>query len=151
MAKKPEFDLQSAHKYFSAHCFNAAWDLIEKKDRTEDEDDQMIRLAQASMWHWLQREDRVDRNLSVGYWQLSRVHFLAGRIEQARKYGRISLEYARNEGPFYKGYAYEALARAAAEKSKTMEYLDEARKLASQIDDSEERKMLVGDLDSISV
>jgi hypothetical protein len=31
------FDLAAAHKYFSAHCFNAAWDLIEKKDRTPAE------------------------------------------------------------------------------------------------------------------
>ena len=49
MAKKPDFDTASAHKYFSAHCFNSAWDLIEKKDRSAEEDQQMIDLAQASI------------------------------------------------------------------------------------------------------
>jgi hypothetical protein len=27
-------NLVEAHRYFAAHCFNSAWDLIEKKDRT---------------------------------------------------------------------------------------------------------------------
>ena len=65
MPENPDFDVQTAHKYFSAHCFNSAWDLIEKSDRTADDDDRMIRLAQASVWHWTQREDCAKRNLSV--------------------------------------------------------------------------------------
>jgi hypothetical protein len=34
-AKIP-FDAAAAHKYFAAHCFNSAWDLIEKKNRTAE-------------------------------------------------------------------------------------------------------------------
>ncbi len=30
MEKNPDFDLASAHKYFSAECFNLTWDFIEK-------------------------------------------------------------------------------------------------------------------------
>ncbi len=38
MAKVPDFDVVAAHKHFSASCFNKAWDLIEKKNRTPEED-----------------------------------------------------------------------------------------------------------------
>ena len=154
MAKKPDFDTQAAHKYFSGHCFNAAWDFIEKKDRSADDDDRMIRLAQTSVWHWTQRQDCVDKNLSVGYWQLSRVYSLVGRADEARKYGQISLKYGENEEPFYKAYAYEALARAesiAGNKKKADEYISKARELTEQVSDPESKKLLIDDLNSIAV
>ena len=36
MAKAPEFDVSAARSYFSARCFNRAWDLIEKTGRTPE-------------------------------------------------------------------------------------------------------------------
>ena len=51
MAKAPEFDLEAAHRYFAAHCFNTAWDLIEKKNRTPEDDRMMVALNQASLFH----------------------------------------------------------------------------------------------------
>lgn len=154
MANKPDFNLQSAHKHFSAFCFNTAWGLIEKKDRTSEDDDQMICLAQSSVWHWTQRDDCKDQNLSVGYWQLSRVYALAGKPDDARRYGELSLKYSENEEPFYKGYAYEALARAeavAGNNKDAGEYLQKARKLAEQVTDPEWQKPLIDDLDGISL
>lgn len=151
--KKPDFDTKAAHKYYSAYCFNTAWDFIERKDRTADDDDHMIRLAQVSLWHWTQREDCTDRNLSIGYWQLSRVYALAGRLDEARKYGQLSLEYGQNEDPFYIGYAYEALARAesvAGNRKKTDEFLGRAREIAEKIEDPESKKVLVADLETIA-
>jgi hypothetical protein len=61
MTDKSEFDRTAAHRYFSANCFNKAWTLIDKEDRTPEEDQQMIRLNQASIWHWTQREDCTDK------------------------------------------------------------------------------------------
>jgi tetratricopeptide (TPR) repeat protein len=152
--KKPDFDIQAAHRYFSASCFNAAWEYIDKTDRTPEENDRMIRLAQVSMWHWLERDDRKDQNLSVGYWQLSRVYVLTGRIDDARSYGELSLQYAQSEEPFYKGYALEALARAesaAGNREETVKYLSEARELSDQVSDPDWRKLLVDDLNNIKL
>ena len=154
MAKAPEFDVKAAHKYFSAHCFNGAWGLIDKKDRTAEEDKQMINLAQASIWHWTQREDCTDQNLSVGYWQASRVYALLGQADNARRYGQLSLEKSKGSEPFYVGYAYEARARAesvAGDKDKTKEYLSKAREFADKITNAEYKKMLDDDLDSIKM
>jgi hypothetical protein len=61
MAKAPEFDLEAAHKYFAAHCFSRAWDLIDKKDRTPEDDRMMVALNQASLFHWSHRPDNDDK------------------------------------------------------------------------------------------
>lgn len=114
MPEKPAFDIDHANQYFSTHCFNAAWELLEKRDRTSDDDEQMARLAQASLWHWTQRADCSDENLSIGSWQISRIYAVLGEAGNARKYAQLCLDNAPADDAFCLGYAYEALARAEA-------------------------------------
>lgn len=152
MIEKPEFDVSAAHKHFSAQCFNMAWGLIDKIDRAAEEDEQMICLSLASLWHWTQRDDCTERNMSIGYWQVSRVYALVGQADAARKYGLLSLECSTEKEPFYMGYAYEALARAesvAGDRKKMEEHLGKARGLAENVSEVESRKILLADLDSI--
>lgn len=154
MSEEPEFDLAAAHKFFSAHCFNTAWDLIDKTERTPEENEQMIQLSLASAWHWGQRKDCTDANLSVSYWQISRVYALLGQVENARRYGQICLEISRSEdvGPFYLGYAYEALARAesvAGNHTEAKAYVSAARLAAEKVEDVDSRKWLLDDLATI--
>ena len=154
MTDKPEFDLDAANRYFSAECFNRAWDLMLKANRTPEEDQQMIRLSLASHWHWTQREDCTTTNASIGYWQTSRIYALLGQADNARRYGQLCLAASQGEGilPFYLGYAYEALARAesvAGNREKTAEYLREARRVAETMPNPEAKKQLLGDLDTI--
>src|SRR4030042_4915474 len=135
MAKKPDFDLQAAHKYFSAECFNRAWDYIDKPGRKSNEGDMMLSLSLASLWHWTQREDCTPTNLSIGYWQVSRVYALLQQAESARRYGELCLEASGAEGvlPFFPGYAYEGLARAecvAGDQDKMENYLIQAHQVA---------------------
>ena len=154
MAQKPDFDLAAAHRYFAAECFNRAWDLIDKPDRTPEEDQAMIHLNQASLYHWSQREDCTDKNLSVGYWQASRIYVLLGQADNARRCAELSLRYSQNEGPFYLGYANEALARAsslAGEPEKAAKFLQEAHRYLAQVTDPEDRELLANDLKTIPV
>jgi hypothetical protein len=152
--KKPEFDLIAGHKYFAANCFNATWDLLDKSDRTPEEDEQMIRLSMTSLWHWTQREDFTKKNESIGYWQISRVYAVLGQAEDARKYGHFCLAASQDVSvePFYLGYAYEALARAesvAGNQAAMREYLEKARQAAALVQEAESRQMLESDLDTI--
>jgi hypothetical protein len=154
MTKKPDFDLAAAHKYFSVDCFNKTWDYIDKPVRTTSEGDAMLHLSLASLWHWTQREDCTDTNLSVGYWQVSRVFALLQQADNARHYGELCLEASQKKGvqPFYLGYAYEALARAeqvAGNLDKMENFLVQAHQTAALISDAEEKKMLVQDLATI--
>lgn len=72
MTQTPEFDLQKAHHFFAANCFNQTWDYIDKPARTSEEGLAMLLASMASLWHWTQRKEVTPTNLSVGYWQLSR-------------------------------------------------------------------------------
>jgi tetratricopeptide (TPR) repeat protein len=154
MAEKPDFDKAAAHKYFSAYCFNQAWDLIDKEDRTPEDDQQMIRLSLASHYHWTQRPDYSHTNASIGHWQTSHVYALLGQAENARRYGQLCLEVSQNDdvGPFFLGYAYEALARAeavAGDRQKADQYIDQAMSAAENIPKEEDKQQLVEDLESI--
>lgn len=154
MTNKPDFDVGAAHKYFAVSCFNGAWDLIDKPERTAAEDEEMLRLAMASVWHWTQQEDCTPTNVSVGYWQVSRVYAILKRAEDARRYGQLSLETSQAEGvgPFYRGYAFEALARAEAVAGNRIQmesYLSRAQQLADAIPDADAKKMLLDDLKTI--
>jgi hypothetical protein len=53
----PDSDVAAAHRFFAAHCFNHAWELIEKPDGLPEEDRLMVALNQASIFHWLNRPD----------------------------------------------------------------------------------------------
>lgn len=149
----PGIDLPLAHRHFAARCFNAAWDLIDKTDRTPDEDDRMIHVAHASVWHWMQREDCTPVKLSIGYWQLSRVYALARRPQEARHYAERCLAVSPADQPFYVGYAYEALARAekaAGNAEAAARHLAAARTQAIEVQDEAEKQALAADLDSLA-
>jgi hypothetical protein len=154
MTEHPELDITAAHRFFSVECFNRAWDLIDKNLRTPEEDDQMLQLGMVSLWHWQQRPDCSQQSLSVGCWQVSRIFSLLKQAGNARRYGLLCLEasQAQEVSPFYLGYAYEALARAemvAGDTAKKEEYLKKARETADRIEDPEEKKLLLADLETI--
>ena len=152
--KKPDFDLEAAHRYFAAYCFNAAWDLIDKPARTPEEDEQMIRLSLASAWHWTQRPDCTPTNMSIGYWQAARVYALVGQAANAKRYALLCQEISQGIEPFYLAYANEALARAesiAGNLEQAQSHVAEARKLAARSSEEEEAiKQLLADLDTLS-
>lgn len=152
MADTPQFDIQQAHRFFSADCFNKAWDFIDQVgERSEEENIAMLHTAIASLWHWSQREDVKPDNLSIGYWQVSRVYNLLKQPHNARTYGMLALKYA-GLAPFLMGYAYETLARAEMILNNRFimnVYLDKARACLAQIEDKEDKQLLLKDLETI--
>ena len=60
------------HKNEAVRCFNSTWDLLEKTDRTEAENRQMIHMAHASRFHW--GEIGTPLQFGRGEWQVSRVY-----------------------------------------------------------------------------
>ncbi|MEH7235135.1 hypothetical protein [Bacillus sp. JJ1562] len=103
-----------SHKQLATECFNKVWDLLETSDRTKIETEEMIHLCHASFWHWTQVQNHTEQNLSIGYWQLSRVYAVTDNGEQALYYAERCVEISKNAelAPFYIAYGYEALARS---------------------------------------
>lgn len=152
MTAKSEFEHEAAHKFFSANCFNKTWDFIDKSERTAEDDEKMIFTAHASVWHWTQRPDCNDRNLSIGYWLLARVYALAGQADNAHRYGQRCLEVTPSDDAFCLGYAHEALARAesvAGNSDQSKQHLAEAKKHSATIENADDKKLLDDDLKTL--
>jgi tetratricopeptide (TPR) repeat protein len=152
MPAAPTFDLAAAHKYFAADCFNKAWDLIEKPQRTPEEDRLMVALNQASLFHWMNRADCTSENLSVGFWQASRIQALLGKADEARRQAETCLSYSDSLAPFYVAFAYEALARAeflAGDSLRASEHLQSAKRHAGNVENKNHQAMLLKDLNSL--
>lgn len=152
MSDKSAFDPAPAHRYFAADCFNRAWDLMDKTDRTAGDDLALIDLVHASMWHWSQRPDVTDLKRSIGYWQASRAYAVVGQGAKALQYGQLCLDVTPADEPFYIGYAHEALARAEfalgnAEAGRR--HLERARELAAAVAAEGDREALLKDLASL--
>ncbi len=147
------FDINEGHIYFSTKAFNRTWEYIEQGDgRPADENLLMLHTAIASLWHWTQREDVKAENLSIGYWQVSRVFNLLKQPNNARIYGLQALKYAEGLEPFLKAYAYETLARAemlANNRVIMMVYLEKAREMTNLVTEEEDKQLLLKDLESL--
>ncbi|MBA3365103.1 MAG: hypothetical protein H0U03_04865, partial [Actinobacteria bacterium] len=59
-------------RQLAVDLFNFVWTLLEKADRTGEEDDTMLHAAHASRFHW--GEVGAPVNLARGEWQVSRVY-----------------------------------------------------------------------------
>lgn len=143
--------MQAFHRKVAADCFNQCWTFIEKQERSPEDVEDMLMLAYTSMWHWKQREDVTPTSLSIGYWQLSRVHALGGQYDLARAFGERCLKLGLDNHlpPFYVGYAYEALARAEAlhgNAHRASDHLAGAKAQLARVVDKEEADLLRPDL-----
>ena len=140
------------HRKLAAELFNGTWTLLEKQDRTPDDDVRMIHMAHASAYHWLQ----VGTPLNFGrsHWLCSRVYSVLGRPEPALHHAQLAHDICAEHsiGDFDLAYAMEALARAhavAGNHSESDGWRDRARTAAADIGDAEDRKLLLSDLATI--
>ncbi|MFT4415573.1 tetratricopeptide repeat protein [Fredinandcohnia humi] len=140
-----------SHKQVAVQCFNKVWDLLEKDDRTNLEDEEMVHMCHTSFWHWTQVEDHTEQNLSIGYWQLSRVYAMVGNGEQALEYAQrcIAVSIDAKLAPFYIAYAYEAMSRAYTilkQKEQAQKCLELANEYTKSVIVEESKKLLKNDL-----
>ena len=151
-----ELNLAESHKYFSAFCFNAAWDVIDSDSPSPEELEMMLHLSHASLWHWSQREDVNPNNVSIAYWQLSRVYIKAGLVGDAVRYALrcVDISNGNDLAPFYDAYAYEALGRAyalAGHNTEAEEAIRKAKQIGTSIPTEENKKALFNDLSTIKI
>ncbi|MEH7384925.1 hypothetical protein V7147_05860 [Bacillus sp. JJ1521] len=139
------------HKQLATECFNKVWDLLEKSDRTKNETEEMIHLCHTSFWHWTQVQDHTDQNLSIGYWQLSRVYAVAEHGEQALYYAERCVEISKNGelASFYIAYGYEALARSYIllnQKDQAEEAIIQVKRYTELVKIEKSKNLLLEDL-----
>jgi hypothetical protein len=141
------------HRRLGAELFNSTWDLVDRNDRTVDEDDEMVHRAHASAYHWLHAEGVTAANRARSHWLCSHVHSLAGRPESALHHAERCLALVQGSPTEMKDFdlpgAYEALARAhavAGDSAEARRFLELGRAETAKIADPEDREHLESQL-----
>lgn len=128
----------------AAELFNQTWELIDKPDRTPEDDLEMIHLAHASraMWKMIGEAENLDR----GEWQIAHVYTILNRAEPALYHAKRCLEIceANHIGDFDLAFAYEAIARASAcagDRSAAHEYYRLAEQAGEKIAEQDDKEI----------
>jgi hypothetical protein len=136
--------------------FNSTWTLLEKADRSADEDDEMVHRVHASAYHWRQVGTAAHRARSE--WLCSRVYAVLGRVEPALHHARRSLEivdaHPAEMEDWDRPAALEAVARAhwvAGDRDEARRHAERGRELAAAIADEDDRVHIETDLRELPV
>ena len=146
----------AAHRQLAVALFNRTWDLLDEKARQPDQDAELLHAAHASRHHWAEVArlggPSGPKQAIVGDWQLSRVYAALGMAGPSQLFGQRSLDGCGSwpeSGPFLRGFAHEALARAArvaGDAASASAHEAEARAQAAQIEDAADRGWLLQNL-----
>jgi hypothetical protein len=152
LAEKKKYTQKERHKKFAVDCFNLVWTLMEKRDRTKEEEDKMIHAAHASRFHW--GEIGAPANLERGEWLISRMYTVVNRPQSALYHAKRCLEICKENkfGDWDIAFAYEAMARApaaAGQKAECKKYIELASKAGEQVKEKGDRDYLFSELETI--
>jgi hypothetical protein len=136
------------HRQLGVDLYNDTWRLLEK-ERTTEEDDQLLHQAHASTYHWLQAPECEQKNRARGEWICARVYAVLGRAEPALYHAErcraIVESNPENMDVFDLPFAYEALARAhlvGGAKDEAERYERAAREAGAAMTDTEDLEHL---------
>ena len=127
-----------------------------KKDRTAEDDNNMIHTVHASRYHWgvlVANEKGAALNLQRGEWQIARVYTVLERKEPALYHANLCLKLTNdnNIGDFDFAFAHEAVARASALAGNKKDYevhLKIAKEAGEKIKDDGDREYFFDDLNA---
>jgi hypothetical protein len=124
-------------------CFNKAWDLPDKRNRSQEEDAQMLVVAHASRYHWGNIEKPDNR--ATGDRQISRIYAELRQPTLSLLLAKSALDACeKNNLSETLVSAYEGLARAHAianDSEKANCYVGKARQQLGTVKDEDDRKI----------
>lgn len=139
------------HRKIAATLFNYTWELLED-DRTPENDDLMISVSHASLFHW--RFAGGPLQIARGHWIISRVYSTLKMAESAKYHALqcLNITIENNLGNFDLGFAYEAMARSfnvEGNKLDCKKYKTKAMKYAELVENKEDKNWLLKNLETI--
>lgn len=139
------------HKTLAINLFNQTWDYLDKQ-RTIEEDFQMVMIAHASCYHWSQCGTELEQ--ARGEWLISRVHAVLKQGSIALWHAQRSLQLClvNGFGGFDLAFGYEAVARAYAclgTRDEMNKAINEARAAAENISDEGDKKYTLSEINTI--
>ena len=151
MSEEKVYTEAEAERFFAVEYNGVTWNLLEKENRSAEEDALMVHAAHGSCIHWLQAGTPTHHQR--GEWLIARVYSVLGYIEDALRHAKKCMELTKEHPDMMQdfdwAYAYEAFARAAALAGKTekaKKYYTLAVEAGEAISDEESKKIFTGDL-----
>jgi tetratricopeptide (TPR) repeat protein len=150
MSEEKTYTELEAHRFFAVRFHGKAWELLEKPDRTKQEDELMIHTAHASCCHWLTAGTGVHHQR--GEWLIALVYSVLGIAEAALRYANRCLELTRQHADLMEdfdwAFAYECVARAnaiAGKRDEAIKHIERAQKAGEAIKEAEDRKVFLAE------
>jgi len=142
---------ENIHHYMAIELNVQTWNLLDKKERSENDDKRMLFFAKASLYHWRKSPHYQPVNEQRGQWLVSHVLAILNRGEESLVYAKTCLDITMKESlkDFDLAYAYESKARAFAalgDSEKMNKCFINAKSAGEKIDGDKDRKLFFNDL-----
>ena len=139
------------HQSSAINLNQETWALLERKDRTDSDNQRMIIFAKDSLYHWQKSSNYKPVNHQRGEWLISRVYAVLNHGKEALSHAEICMDITMNESlkDFDLAYAYECKARAYAAlgfPQKMNKYYSNAKAIGETIKKIEDKKLFFSDL-----
>jgi len=138
------------HRSLAVTTFNASWALLER-DRTEEEDLELLEVAFTSRHHW--RKEGGARQIAIADWMVSRCFSELGEGRLAVRFALAALAAQPDDAPAWmRASVLEGLARAHAangDQGSRDEALAAASAALEEEADPEERAIIAEQLATV--
>ena len=106
--------MREIHQQLAVDLFNQSWDVLLKPDRNRADEDLLLNMAHASLYHWRQIGEPI--NILRGEWMIAHVYTLLKHKESALYHAENVLRLMEEIKPmdWDLAYCYEAMARVKA-------------------------------------
>ena len=144
-------DLNEMHQSLAINLNQETWGLLEREDRTDNDDQRMITFAKGSLYHWQRSPNCRPVNHQRGEWLISHVYAVLNRGKEALFHAEICMDITMNESliDFDLAYAYECKARAYAaldSPQKMNKCYSNAKASGGKIKKNKDKKLFFSDL-----
>jgi len=150
MSGEKTFTEFEAQLFFAKQFNDKTWELLDKQERTQEENELLVDYAHASLAHW--RAAGTGVHLQRGAWMLARVNAVLGNTQVALQYAQRCLELTEQHkdqlSDFDFAFAYECMARTqalAGNQAEAHKYIAMADKAGAAIKDEEDRQIFFDD------
>lgn len=139
------------HRAQAVTANNSVWELLDGRDHTADEVDELLQRAYSAAYHWRRATGATTINQARASWLVSRAHAVLGHgepaLHHADRCAELTERAVQDAADFDHAYVFEARARALACLGR-LDAAREARRRAATapIADEQDRSIFEGDL-----
>lgn len=153
MKKEKHILINNIHRYFGVLFNNTAHVYFDKKNRTQEDIEDMINYAHSALHHWKLFSGGTNANVHRGEYMIAKAYALAGNkaesLRHAKKCIELTKKFPDEMKDFDFAFANEVMAMAHhlnGNKKEFKKYKDLAEKKGNEIKDKGDRKVYFDEL-----